>query len=113
MNATTHRPETLLNQADDTSWKRSIKQRAVTFLGGKCCICKYEKCLDSMHFHHVDPEIKEFCISDKSWSWSRIVDELQKCALVCANCHGEIHAGLATVPFTVLLDTTYRPPWED
>lgn len=94
------------------SWRKRAKKQAVDALGGKCCICGYSRCQDSMHFHHVDPSLKEFEISDKDWSWEKIVEELRKCALVCANCHGEIHAGMAVLPFTVLGDTAYSYPWD-
>ena len=81
-------------------------------MGGKCRLCGYSRCIDSMHFHHADPTLKEFTISTKSWSWERLVQELSKCVLVCANCHGEIHAGMATLPLDAIIDSTYQDPWE-
>lgn len=76
-------------------FRHSKKNKAVEYLGGKCKICGYNKCKDAMHFHHLDPSKKEFGISSKtSWGFSKIVKELDKCILVCSNCHAEIHAGL-------------------
>ncbi len=72
--------------------RRKIKRRAVEYMGGKCVFCDYNKCVDSLHFHHVNPKEKEFQISGKSINFERIKKELKKCILVCANCHAELHA---------------------
>jgi hypothetical protein len=100
-------------QESDATWKQRIKLQAVEALGRKCCVCGYSRCVDVLHFHHADATLKEFTISEKSWSWERLLNELKKCALVCANCHGEIHAGLASLPLSAVLDTVYRDPWEE
>lgn len=50
--------------------------------------------MTSLTFHHVNPLKKEFDISGKSISWERLKKELDKCVLVCRNCHGEIEAGI-------------------
>jgi hypothetical protein len=69
------------------------KINAVIYKGGKCTICGYDKCMNSLDFHHLDPEQKEFSISNhKNKSLENIKDELDKCILVCRNCHGELHA---------------------
>jgi len=67
---------------------------SVEYLGGKCQVCGYNRCLGSLVFHHIDSSTKEFGISSKghSRSWERVKEELDKCVLVCSNCHGEIHA---------------------
>jgi len=60
-----------------------------------CNICGYSKCKQALEFHHVDPQIKEYKISDLSTHKEDIIVlELEKCILVCANCHREIHYGL-------------------
>lgn len=69
-----------------------MKQRCVDFLGGKCVKCGYKKCLAALDFHHVDPSKKKFGISLKlGRSWDKLKDELQKCIILCANCHTEEH----------------------
>ena len=72
-------------------WRRKVKAKAVEYKGGKCQICGYNKSVYSMDFHHENGEDKSFNISTISTSaWSKIKKELDKCILVCKNCHGEI-----------------------
>ena len=69
-----------------------MKRRAIEFLGGKCIKCGYDRCDRALGFHHRDPSKKDFQIgSGAPKSWSRIVKELKKCDLLCANCHLEKH----------------------
>jgi hypothetical protein len=73
--------------------RKRRKRLFVDRFGGKCQICKYDKCLDSLIFHHVDPTEKEYGPSDvMNFSIERAEKELSKCILVCANCHGELHS---------------------
>ena len=73
---------------------QNLKQKAVEFKGGKCCLCGYSKSIAALDFHHLAPRYKDFKISGRSVSFNTIITELNKCILVCANCHREIHAGL-------------------
>lgn len=70
------------------------KQTAVDHFGGKCQICGYSKCLDALEFHHTEKDEKEESPSYiiLRWSWKRVLKELEKCILVCSNCHREIHS---------------------
>jgi hypothetical protein len=73
--------------------QRRKKIFAVEQFGGKCQRCGYDKCINALQFHHVDPSTKEY---DPTYvimrmSWESAYKELQKCILVCANCHAEIH----------------------
>ena len=82
-------------------WRTATKQRIVDALGGQCCVCGYSRCLHSLAPHHLDPSEKEFsfgAIRGNPISWTRIVEELRKCILLCNNCHGEFHAGLIELP---------------
>lgn len=73
---------------------RSYKKMAVEYKGGKCVRCGYDKCLASLDFHHVDPSQKDpNWRRMRNWVFERIKEELDKCDLVCRNCHGEIHNG--------------------
>lgn len=75
-------------------WKRKKKQKAVDYKGGVCSRCGYNTCIEALDFHHIDPNNKEFNISHairNSHSWERLKIELDKCILLCANCHRELH----------------------
>lgn len=76
------------------SWRRRTKARAVEYLGGKCVNCGYNRCLRSLSFHHLEPSKKDFRISSRCISWESMVKELDKCVLLCSNCHMEVHDGL-------------------
>ncbi|HEX4774373.1 MAG TPA: hypothetical protein VH234_02560 [Candidatus Saccharimonadales bacterium] len=82
-----------------TKRRQELKSRAVAMLGGKCCLCGYDKHPGALDFHHIDRATKSFGISSGgfSWSWTIIEAELKKCILVCANCHREIELGLVEV----------------
>jgi DNA-binding CsgD family transcriptional regulator len=72
-------------------WRRRVKIKLVDYKGGECEKCGYKKCISSLEFHHLDPNEKDFSISGKSISFERLKKEVDKCILVCRNCHGEIH----------------------
>lgn len=74
--------------------RRRIKLKAVEYLGGKCSVCGYNKCIDALEFHHKDPTQKDFGISQygATHSWNKLKKELDKCVLLCSNCHRELHA---------------------
>ena len=78
-----------------------IKLLAIEYKGGKCIICNYNKCVQALEFHHLDPNEKEFGIAHKgiTRSWEKTKIELDKCILLCSNCHREYHAGLIQLPF--------------
>ena len=73
------------------NWRRRAKIKLVEYKGGECEKCGYDKCIDALEFHHNDPSEKDFTISGKSWSFDRLRDEVDKCIMVCSNCHKEIH----------------------
>jgi len=71
-----------------------LKDKCIFYKGSKCEKCGYNKCIDALHFHHLDPLLKEFAISKRtSYSFDQnIKNELDKCQLLYANCHAEIHS---------------------
>lgn len=76
-------------------WRRKAKQTYVDYLGGKCVQCGYSRCLAALGFHHRDPSQKDFGISMLYLKWGpEVRQELDKCDLLCANCHSEVHAKL-------------------
>jgi predicted HNH restriction endonuclease len=74
--------------------RRKIRMMAVEYKGNKCEVCGYNKCSDALEFHHLDSDKKDFSISKRGYtrSWKKVKEEINKCMLVCANCHREIHA---------------------
>lgn len=69
-----------------------IKIDCLNYKGGKCEICGYNKCSRALSFHHLDSSKKVFSISGAhSRKWEDIVKELDKCRLICENCHMELH----------------------
>ena len=78
--------------------RRKIREMAADYKGSKCMFCGYERYIGALDFHHT--EDKSFGISDKGYtrSWDRVKKELDKCILLCANCHRELHAGLLQLP---------------
>jgi len=73
-------------------YRHNLKRKCVDYLGGKCELCGYSKSMRSLVFHHRNPEKKDFTISRMSCkSFSSIKIELDKCQLLCSNCHGEAH----------------------
>ena len=79
------------------SWRKRKKKALVEYKGGKCQCCGYSRCIEALEFHHLDPNIKSFTISGKSKSFNSLKSEVDKCILVCSNCHKEIHAGLINI----------------
>jgi hypothetical protein len=59
-------------------------------------VCGYNKHPGVLEFHHIDATSKSFGISSGGLSraWMDIEFELQKCILVCVNCHREIELGV-------------------
>jgi hypothetical protein len=66
-----------------------LKKRAVEYKGGVCQDCKETMPLCVYDFHHVDPNEKDFKIGGnlKKIDWRVVEQELDKCVLLCANCH--------------------------
>jgi hypothetical protein len=68
------------------------RKEAIAYLGGRCTNCGFEGCPAVFDFHHRDPSEKEQGVGKLfSRSWSRIKEEIDKCNLLCANCHREEH----------------------
>jgi hypothetical protein len=71
------------------------KDQLIELSGGKCSVCGYDKCRRALSFHHSKPELKSFGLSAENLHnrpWDDILNEWQKCILLCLNCHMEIHS---------------------
>lgn len=84
---------------------RDKKIYCVNYMGGKCVLCGYNRCLRALHFHHINQHEKDFDVSQHT-NWSEIEEELKKCVLLCSNCHMEVHDGM--VDHEVLLELKER-----
>jgi len=80
--------------------RENVKILAVEYKGGKCQNpeCGYNKYVGALEFHHTDGD-KDFGISTKGHcrSWEIIKKELDKCIMLCSNCHKEVHAGILDI----------------
>ena len=80
------------NEYTTQRWKQR-KLDAIAYKGGKCQECGYNKYYGALEFHHLDPSTK-----DSEWNklrlleWSKVTHELDKCVLLCSNCHREAHS---------------------
>ena len=71
---------------------RLVKLKAVEYLGNKCSKCNYEGVPAVFDFHHLDPSKKDFSWGNRRTSnWDNLKKELDKCVLLCSNCHRELH----------------------
>lgn len=73
--------------------RREIKFKLIEYKGGKCERCGYDRgCPSAYDFHHIDPEQKSFSLShvSPSWKWETLIAEVDKCQLLCKNCHAEV-----------------------
>jgi len=72
------------------------KRELVEMKGGKCMKCTYSKCLRALSFHHRNPSTKKFGLDVRNLtnhSWESIIKEVEKCDLLCSNCHMEVEDG--------------------
>ena len=75
---------------------RGLKRKCEYILshGGKCEICGYNKNIAAIEFHHLNPLEKEFQIDARKFAnceLNKLEKELNKCIIVCSNCHRELH----------------------
>ena len=92
------------------AWRSKTKSIIINIMGGKCIICGYCKSTRALALHHLVPSEKEFQISSikaSRFAWSKIIKELQKCILVCHNCHCEIHDGLVIISNKSIIDDKF------
>lgn len=81
------------NRAAVLNRRRRLKELAIAHKGGRCSVCGYNKSSWALVFHHKEPAKKSFGLSARgiTRAWSKVLKELDKCVLLCANCHFEQH----------------------
>lgn len=74
---------------------RDYKDKEKEYAGGRCIICGYNRYRGALEFHHLDKNTKsKDYYRMKNWSFESKKEELDKCVLLCSNCHREVEAGL-------------------
>jgi hypothetical protein len=81
------------NKLRMTNRRYAKKLEIIEYLGGECVECKGT--LETIHWtafdcNHKDPSKKEFTISQKGFNLEKLKDELDKCELLCSNCHRKV-----------------------
>lgn len=79
--------------------REKLKENAVKYKGGMCQYCGYNKYIGALEFHHVNPNEKDFAISRSGYtrSWEKVKKELDKCVMLCSNCHREVHGNIINI----------------
>lgn len=84
----------------------NFSRKCAEYKGGKCLVCGYSKCLRALHFHHLIPSEKLFGIAGSHCrGWATNCKEMDKCVLICSNCHSEVHDGLITTEELIELES--------
>jgi hypothetical protein len=77
--------------------KRKILEWFRAFKASLACIRCGENDPVTLDFHHRDPEEKDFGFNEIryfGWSIKRLLGEIEKCDVLCANCHRKLHRDL-------------------
>ena len=76
-----------------TERMKNLKIQMAGYKGGCCQKCGYDKYIGALEFHHIDPAKKDFNPSNlKRYKFDeKVKNELDKCVLLCSNCHRETH----------------------
>ena len=86
----------------DTQMKRGYRRKldAINSLGGGCKMCGYNKNISALEFHHKDEITKTLALDIRAFSNNNLVklqQEIEKCVLLCANCHRKHHNPETTI----------------
>lgn len=97
-----------------TEKQYAIKKLLIKIKGGKCSICGYNKNITSLCFHHLDPKNKDFSIQFRGLYsieyFKKVLIELEKCILVCHNCHNELHHPRGNLESILDINEDYLKP---
>jgi hypothetical protein len=91
-----HNKGTGLGNKECLRRKHAIRKRwCFDYKGGKCSVCGVSNLpLPCYHFHHIKKRKRTFnnILVCKNWK-NMAIEELEKCIMVCANCHITLHFG--------------------
>lgn len=72
----------------------TVRRELIKLKGSHCRSCNIEGINDLFAFHHIDENTKEFKIDNRTcngYKYERLLTEVNKCELLCHNCHTEVH----------------------
>lgn len=98
------------NKAQQYYYRQKRIKDAIAIKGGKCKICGYDKCSRALSFHHKNPKDKLFSIDTRSilsHKWEKVLQEIEKCELLCMNCHMEEHHNQQTSKYANYIKEKY------
>ena len=96
-----HEDENMTHSQAVTIKRQAIKKMLIAYAGGKCQKCGYDKCSRALEFHHLDPNEKDFGISKTlTKNIQALKAEVDKCILLCSNCHAEEHQRLYEIGYS-------------
>ena len=96
-----HEDENMTHSQAVTIKRQAIKKMLIAYAGGKCQKCGYDKCSRALEFHHLDPNEKDFGISKTlTKNIQALKTEVDKCILLCSNCHAEEHQRLYEIGYS-------------
>jgi len=95
--------EKLKKRQYQREWAHKYRASHLTFrvlnrikLQDGCAVCGYNEYHGALEFHHINPKTKSFQLSGirlAQHGWCKIIREMDKCVLLCSNCHKEVHNG--------------------
>jgi hypothetical protein len=102
------------NKEAVSCYRKRAKTYATKAFGSKCGICGYDKCVQALDFHHINPEEKIFnpSMGGVTRSWEILSSELRKCVCLCSNCHREVHAGVTNIPENITRFNESYAEWD-
>ncbi len=74
--------------------KEELRKKIFKYRKARCTKCGYNKCRGALDFHHKNPKDKKFSIGTgirELLGWDIIKKEIDKCIVLCSNCHREFH----------------------
>ena len=77
--------------------RKNLLEDLRRYKSDKGCMCCDETTAICLELHHLNPEEKELHPADmvsNGWAWERMMKEVAKCVVLCANCHRKVHADI-------------------
>lgn len=99
----------LADGVDPISVKRTtVKRTIIALVDSQCQICGYNKCQRNLAFHHIRDKKLSLTSRTFQFSMKKLIPELEKCVVVCHNCHGEIHDNIIDEKFVIMANSLFR-----